>query len=128
MIGCSRHGQYRNLSRSAVARVGREEISAAALRNAKRLIGDAEILLAAGRHATVVALAVLAIEEATKAEMVRLIVSAPTPELRKEAWRAFRNHEFKQSSVIGAVRRAIEARPGLVWALTTDPLIVCWPI
>src|SRR5262249_43875544 len=89
-------------------------LSNAALRNAKRLVEDAQILLAAKRWPTAVSLAVLAIEEAAKAEMVRLIVSASTPETLQQAWRTFRSHEFKQTRVIELVRKVAERRPELI--------------
>jgi AbiV family abortive infection protein len=86
------------------------DVSAAALRNAHRLIRDAEILVAAERWASAISLAVLAIEEAAKAEMVRLLVSA-RPEDLKDAWRAFRGHDFKQKSFTDAIRRAAAKMP-----------------
>ena len=86
------------------------EVSAAALRNARRLIADAEVLVAANRLPTAVSLAVLAIEEATKAELVRLIVSASTSHL-KEAWQQFRGHDAKQSLFIKSVLDFAENNP-----------------
>jgi AbiV family abortive infection protein len=68
------------------------EVSAAALRNADRLIEDAQILLIAGRWPSAVSLAVLAIEEAAKADLVHRIVLAAEPDARKRLDAALKNH------------------------------------
>jgi len=90
------------------------EVSAAALRNAHRLIEDARVLVSACRYPTAITLAVLAIEEATKAELVRLIVSATKPKVLKEAWQAFRNHAIRQSDFMREVLSVVSANPELV--------------
>jgi AbiV family abortive infection protein len=103
----SRTPQYRGpLSPKLAA-----DVSAASLRNANRLIEDARVLISAGRYPTAVSLSVLAIEEATKADMVRLIVSARTAELLKQAWQAFRNHASRQNAFMTEVMHHVSRNP-----------------
>ncbi len=67
---------------------------AAAHRNAKRLLDDAQVLLRESRWASAYLLSVHAIEEIGKDTMIRLILDMPE-ELRSRAWRAFTDHRSK---------------------------------
>lgn len=63
--------------------------------NARRLVADAEILLAAQRYPTATALAILSIEESGKVPILRAISVETDEKLLKEAWTAYRNHKLK---------------------------------
>lgn len=66
-----------------------------AVQNANELLSDAEFLLANERWPRACALAILAIEEAAKPEMIRaMLVSRNQKELNQE-WRSFRRHVKK---------------------------------
>ena len=71
-----------------------------AVRNARRLIDDAKLLLNAGRYPTAVSLAVLSIEESGKVSVLRQIAIAPDEEARKRAWKAYRSHRSKNAAWI----------------------------
>ena len=66
-----------------------------AIQNANRLLADAEILYAAESYASAITLAVLSIEEAGKAGVIRGILRAKDPVQLKKAWREFRSHNSK---------------------------------
>lgn len=67
----------------------------AAASNAKRLLGDAKILLKSNRFPTAASLAVLAIEEAGKVSILRgLSVAKDAKEIRSR-WRDYRSHTKK---------------------------------
>lgn len=70
----------------------------AARRNAVRLVEDAKLLLEAKRYPTAAAIAVLAIEEAGKAPILRALPFARTPEEIEEIWRDYRNHRAKNGA------------------------------
>lgn len=63
--------------------------------NAQRLAADAEHLLANGRHASALALAVLAIEEAGKISILRALVLARSDEEARADWKEYRSHTSK---------------------------------
>src|SRR5882724_4716347 len=67
----------------------------AARRNASRLACDARLLLTQKRFPSACALAVLAIEEAGKASVLREIALARSDEELKDAWRQYRSHTSK---------------------------------
>jgi AbiV family abortive infection protein len=67
----------------------------AARRNAGRLAQDARLLLAQRRFPSACALAVLAIEEAGKASVLREIALARNDDELKDAWREYRSHTSK---------------------------------
>ena len=67
----------------------------AAERNAKRLAQDARFLLEAKRFPSAAALAILAIEEAGKAHVLRGMSVAKTDDDIKKAWKEFRSHTRK---------------------------------
>ncbi|MGH7969677.1 MAG: AbiV family abortive infection protein, partial [Limisphaerales bacterium] len=67
----------------------------AARRNAGRLAQDARLLLAQKRFPSACALAVLAIEEAGKASVLREIALARNDDELKDAWREYRSHTSK---------------------------------
>lgn len=67
----------------------------AAITNSRALLADAALLLEHGRWQRGAALSILAIEEASKVEIIReIMVSNTTNELR-EAWRRYRSHTAK---------------------------------
>ena len=66
-----------------------------ASQNAVRLLGDAELLMKEGRHPSAVALAILAIEEAAKEDI--LCALATWPEEAETFWKSFRWHIDKNS-------------------------------
>lgn len=72
----------------------------AAVSNAKRLLGDARLLLTAERFASATALSILAIEEAGKTAVLRRVsVSSKSEELRA-AWDEFGSHHTKNRNWI----------------------------
>jgi AbiV family abortive infection protein len=68
---------------------------ACARSNAQRLTVDAELLLASGRHASALALAVLAIEEAGKFGILRALVLARSDDEARADWKRYRSHTSK---------------------------------
>lgn len=87
----------------------------AAGRNAARLLEDADRLAAAGSHPSAVALAILAIEEAAKEDILAAL--ATWPEEAKVFWKAFRWHVDKNT--LGFVPllhyRALSPLEELIW-------------
>lgn len=65
----------------------------AANHNAARLLGDALSLQDAGRHVSATALAILAVEETAKEEILRALATWPAE--AKVFWRAFESHKQK---------------------------------
>ncbi len=72
----------------------------AAVENARRLIADAELLLANERYATAVALAALAIEESGKVAILRSLALAKTQAEAADCWRDYRSHTRKNAGWI----------------------------
>lgn len=72
----------------------------AANENARRLAGDAEILLNAGAFPSAASLATLAIEEAGKASILRQLAVANSPGEIAAAWRDYRSHTRKNAAWI----------------------------
>jgi AbiV family abortive infection protein len=70
----------------------------AAAKNARRLVEDAATLLAAGRFPTAASLATLAIEEAGKISILRMLALATSDAEAAEAWKDFRSHTRKNSA------------------------------
>jgi AbiV family abortive infection protein len=67
----------------------------AAIENARALLADAELLLANERWSRAAALAILAIEECGKVEIIRSLLLARTDEEVKLNWKAYRTHRRK---------------------------------
>ncbi len=63
--------------------------------NAKRLLDDAEALLAKERYPSACALACLAIEEISKPAIIRKILLANSPEQVRRGWKVFSSHHDK---------------------------------
>jgi AbiV family abortive infection protein len=78
----------------------------AAERNAKRLAQDARFLLEAKRFPSAAALAILAIEEAGKAHVLRGMSVAKTDDEVKKTWKEFRSHTRK--NVLWTLREMIQ--------------------
>jgi AbiV family abortive infection protein len=71
----------------------------AAVRNATRLVDDANLLLQRKRFRSAVALAILAIEEAGKSPILRrMSVVQDDPKALKDCWRDYRSHTKKYVS------------------------------
>jgi len=68
---------------------------ALARKNAARLISDAELLLEAHRHASASALAILAIEELGKVQIIKTIVLQTDETGLKQHWKEYRSHRAK---------------------------------
>ena len=68
---------------------------ASARANAARLIADAELLLASDRYPSASALAILAIEELGKVQILKRIVVQTSEAELKEAWKEYRSHRAK---------------------------------
>lgn len=73
---------------------------AAAQANALRLIEDAKIMLEAGRLPTASALAILAMEERGKVQILKRLALVSEPAEIKAAWRDYRSHRAKNSGWI----------------------------
>ena len=69
----------------------------AASRNALRLLDDAQFLAEKGRYPTACSLAILAIEEAGKMPLLRLIATARNQTELKKAWHGYRSHQTKNT-------------------------------
>ena len=67
----------------------------AAERNAKRLAEDARLLLEAKRFPSAAALAILAVEEAGKAHVLRGLSMAKSDDEAKKIWKEYRSHTRK---------------------------------
>jgi AbiV family abortive infection protein len=67
----------------------------AAIRNAKRLVEDAEIMLERNRYPSAVSLAILSIEESGKRSILRGLSLAKNDKELKEAWKDYRSHTKK---------------------------------
>jgi len=68
---------------------------ALARKNAARLLADAELLLGAERHPSASALAILAIEEIGKVQIIKRIALHTTESDLKAAWKEYRSHRAK---------------------------------
>ncbi|BBI21784.1 hypothetical protein EKJ_26310 [Qipengyuania flava] len=66
-----------------------------ARKNASRLIADAELLLEADRHASASALAILAIEELGKVQIIKTLVLRADGADLKQGWKEYRSHRAK---------------------------------
>lgn len=67
----------------------------AALQNAARLAGDANILLKGKRYPSATALAILSIEESGKVSILREIAVVNNDKLIVDCWRSYRSHTKK---------------------------------
>jgi AbiV family abortive infection protein len=72
----------------------------AALENAKSLYEDAVILFQNNRYPRATALAILAIEEAGKLSILRLILLSDDPIELKKNWQDYRRHTYKNANWI----------------------------
>jgi AbiV family abortive infection protein len=75
-----------------------DEIAAgmnAARRNAKRLCEDAELLIKNDRYSSATCMAILAIEEAGKLQILRELALARDGKEIKDAWKSYRSHTSK---------------------------------
>ncbi len=63
--------------------------------NADRLTSDAEILLGAKRYPSAIALAVLAIEELGKVQILKSMILHTDPAELKKSWKEYRSHRAK---------------------------------
>ena len=87
----SRITQYRGVLTPKQAAEG----IALARANASRLIADAELLLDAERHPSAIALAILAIEELGKVQIIKMIVLHSEEAALKKSWKEYRSHRAK---------------------------------
>jgi AbiV family abortive infection protein len=69
----------------------------AAVRNAKRLLADAQTLYDLKRFPSACSLAILSIEESGKLSILRGIVGATDEETLKSKWRDYRSHQTKNA-------------------------------
>ena len=83
--------QYRGTLTPAQAAKGIE----VAVENANGLLADAELLLENERWARACALAILAIEELGKVDLLRSLLVATTDKSLREGWKAYRSHRAK---------------------------------
>ena len=70
----------------------------AALKNARALLADAQLLLENERWQRATALSILAIEEAGKIPLVRGILLARDDKESREAWRSYRSLAIRHST------------------------------
>ena len=100
--------QYRGLLSAAEVAQGMN----AASRNARRLVGDARLVLNNHGYATAFALACLSIEESGKSRILRELALARDEGEARECWRGYRSHTYKNllwpliESVAAGARRA----------------------
>lgn len=69
----------------------------AAMVNARRLAGDAAILLKEKRYPSAVTLAILSIEESGKASILRELALTKNRDETREVWKSYRSHTKKNS-------------------------------
>src|SRR5687767_9764032 len=100
---------YRGQLSSALAAQG----MTSAMRNAARLLDDARLLARDRRHASATALAVLAIEEMAKADILTGLATWPAE--ARAFWRMFRNHVDKNSLGFVPLLRSQSRLEGLIW-------------
>ena len=74
---------------------------AAALRNCRRLAADAATLLAAGSWPTAASLAILAVEEAGKVDVLRTLSITTDRAALKDSWKSYHWHQHKIGRSIG---------------------------
>jgi AbiV family abortive infection protein len=78
----------------------------AAIRNAKRLLEDATLLMKEKRFPTACSLAILSIEESGKLSLLRLLATASGEQGLKKAWQSYRDHQAKNVAwIIGELAR-----------------------
>ncbi|MCA1788784.1 MAG: AbiV family abortive infection protein, partial [Thioalkalivibrio sp.] len=68
-----------------------------AVKTARQLYADAQLLLANERWPRAAALAVLCLEEVGKLQLLPLIHDAADDQARRKAWEAYRSHPLKSS-------------------------------
>ncbi len=81
----------------------------AAIRNARSLLRDSDLLFTNARWPRSASLAVLAIEEAGKLPLLRSLLLVDSPRDIKDEWRAYRSHTKK--NVMGAMLEHLRADP-----------------
>lgn len=70
-------------------------------RNSQELLDDADLLVANSRYSRAIALAILALEEASKKSvLLPLYAVQHDPELRKKLWRDYKNHQSKSAFLL----------------------------
>ncbi|WP_437412965.1 AbiV family abortive infection protein [Sinorhizobium meliloti] len=97
--------------------------------NAARLIADAELLLESDRHASATALAILAIEELGKVQVIKIIALQSGEAELKQAWRDYRSHRAKNVQWILPKLAAEGARTLMQLRAAADPEEItrqCW--
>lgn len=65
--------------------------------NARRLIADAELLLSGERFPSAIALAILAIEELGKVQIIKTMIIKSDEKSLKKSWSEYRNHRAKNT-------------------------------
>jgi len=89
--------------------------------NAARLIADAELLLQSDRHASASALAILAIEELGKVQVIKTIALQSDEAGLKQSWKDYRNHRAKNVQWIIPKLAAEGARTLVQMRAAADP-------
>jgi AbiV family abortive infection protein len=87
----------------------------AAMKSGARLLDDAQMLAAAGRHPSAVAIAVLAIEEIAKSDILAALAVWPDPKDQAEIWRMFTTHVDKNTLGFVPLLQNTSAAERLVW-------------
>ncbi len=91
-----------------------------AIRNARRLVSDARLLIKAGSLPSAAALAILSVEEAHKPSILRGIAVAQDDDLRNH-WKKYRNHRAKNGTILLPDLALKGARTLADLALLLDP-------
>jgi AbiV family abortive infection protein len=91
------------------------EAMTAAMKSGARLLEDARMLAASGRHPSAVAMAILAIEEVAKSDILAALAVWSDPKDRNEVWRMFTTHIDKNSLGFVPLIQNISAVEQLVW-------------
>lgn len=89
--------------------------------NAERLIADAELLLQGERHASASAIAILAIEELGKVQVIKTILLQSDETGLRQAWKDYRNHRAKNVHWIIPKLAAEGARTLVQMRAAADP-------
>lgn len=91
------------------------ETMTAAMRSGARLLDDARMLTASGRHPSAVAMAILAIEEIAKSDLLAALAVWSDPKDQSEVWRMFTTHVDKNSLGFVPLIQNVSAVEQLVW-------------
>lgn len=96
------------------------EAMTAAMKSGARLLVDARMLAASGRHPSAVAMAILAIEEIAKSDILAALAVWSDPKDQEEIWRMFTTHVDKNTLGFVPLIQNFSAVERLLWLAGHD--------